>query len=384
MEVEDRLAIPPCKPEHRKLETPYPMKTTALRFGQIAATIALLLAGATQKVIAQTSSTDPVGFIKINIAGGGSLNSPRLTLLSPTLTQPVFWQGTITAVSTNTTGPTAITVSGSPWTAGQFEGANGSFFAEVVTVSPNTHTTGAISVITSTTTGTITLTDNLISPNLLAAAGDTVRIRKDVTIGSLFGTTNSAGLLASDDPITADEVLVYDGANQTPYFYYTGDGQNPAGWYDSAFTGPAANVVIGPHQGVVVKRKAAGALSLTSTGGVKTGNTVFPVVSGLNVLGTVSAQGFTLGTSGLYTGNAATGVKASDDPITADEVIIYTATSQTPYFYYTGDAQSPAGWYDSAFTGSAANVVIAPGSAFVVKRKFGGAFNWSLPSPSNF
>ena len=120
---------------------------------------------------------------------------------------------------------------------------------------------------------------------------------------------------------------------------------------------------------------------------MKTGNTLFPVVNGLNVLGTASSMGLTLDSSGLYTGNAATGVKPSDDPTTADEVTIYTATSQTNYFYYIGGGGFLAGWYDSGFstaTPVGATVTIAPGTAFVLKRKGGPNFNWTLPSPSSF
>ena len=359
------------------------MKTNASFLRQIAASAALLLAAATQVSLAQTTATtDPVGFITLTARGGGTLSNPKYSLLSPTLTQPISWQGAVTAVSSNTSGPTTITVSGTPWTAGQFNGANGSYYVEVVTISPNTHPTGVISVITGTTTSTITTSDNLFA---FASVGDTIRIRADVTLSTIFGATNTAGLLASDDPSTGDEVLVYDGATSKSYFYYTGSPGFPTGWWDSAFTAQAGSVVIGPHQGVVIKRKANAAVTFTVSGAVKTGNTLFPVVTGINVLGTISSQGLTLDSSGLYTGSAITGVKPSDDPSTADEITIYTATTQTNYFYYTGSPGFPAGWWDSAFTTQAGSVAIAPGTAFVLNRKGGGvSFNWSLPSPSSF
>ena len=366
------------------------MKTNASLLRSLAASAALVLAAATQTSFAQTTATtDPVGFITLNVLGPGTVTSPKLSLLSPTLTQPIAWQGVITVVSANTSGPTVITVSSTPtapWTSGQFNGVNGSYYVEIVSTAVPARS-GTLSYISATGTSTITTADNLVSPNVLAAVGDTIRIRKDVTIGDLFGVTNTAGLLASNDPTTADEVLIYDAATSTPYFYYNGPGP---GWYDSAFTlnpGDAAKVAIAPHQGVVIKRKAAAAISFTSNGAVKTGNTLFPVVNGLNVLGTASSMGLTLDSSGLYTGNAATGVKPSDDPSTADEVTIYTATSQTNYFYYIGGGGFLAGWYDSGFstaTPVGATVTIAPGTAFVLKRKGGPNFNWTLPSPSSF
>lgn len=293
-------------------------------------------------------------------------------------------------VSSNTTGPSTITVSGVQWTDNQFNGVAGSYYLEIISTATPANT-GVIGVINATLAGasnsTVTTNENLFA---YSAAGDTIRIRKDVTIGDTFGTTNTAGILASDDPSTGDEVLIYDAAASVSYFYYTGSPGFPAGWYDSGFglaPGVAAKVVIGPHQGVVVKRKASAAVSFTFNGAVKTGNTLFPVVNGLNVLGTVSAQGLTLGSSGLYTNNPNTGVKASDDPSTADEVTIYTGTAQTSYFYYTGSPGFAAGWYDSGFglaPGAGNNVVIPPGTSFVLNRKGGVAFNWALPSPTSF
>jgi uncharacterized protein (TIGR02597 family) len=357
------------------------MRKNASSIFHLAILAALLLPAATISSVAQTATTDPVGFITLSVKGGGSVASPKLSLLSPTLTQPITWQGAITGVSSSG-GNTTITVSGSPWTDDQF---NNGYYAEIVTVSPNTHATGALAVVSDTTTSSIIVTGNLTSPNVFAAVGDMVRIRKDMTIADVFGATNTAGLLATDDPSSADEVLIYDGASSVSYFYYTGSPGYPAGWYNSSLFTPAGDAVIGPHQGVVVKRKAAGAISFTSSGAVKTGNTLFPVVTGLNVLGTASAQGLTLGTSGLYTGNPATGVKPSDDPSSADEVTIYTASGQTNYFYYIGDTfGNPAGWYGSASFAPSDSVAMAPGAAFVLNRKGGVSFNWSLPSPTSF
>ena len=369
------------------------MKTSYLR--HLATAVALIFAAANQMSFAQTTATtDPVGFITLSVKGGGSVASPTLSLISPTVTQPISWQGAITGVSSSG-GNTTITVSSTPsapWTVNQFNAPNGSFYAEIVTVTPNNHVTGALAVITATTTSTITVTGNLTSPSVFAQVGDTLRIRKDMTIADVFGVANTAGLLASDEGATADEVLIYDGAAFSSYFYYNGGAPGyPNGWYDTSFLlspGVAQNVVIGPHQGVIIKRKAIGALSFTSNGAVKTGNTLFPVVNGLNVLGTASSKGLTLGTSQLYTGSAVTGVKPSDEGATADEVVIYTATGQTNYFYYNGGAPGyPDGWYDSAFLlspGAAANIVIAPGTSFVINRKGGPSFNWSLPSPVSF
>jgi uncharacterized protein (TIGR02597 family) len=336
------------------------MKKAFLFFG-----LALLSNGSA--LFAQsTATTTPVGFISETVVGG-TLASPKLTLLSPTLTRPVSFQGTISAIS-----GTTITVSGASWTNGQFNGVNGEYYVEIFSATKP----GVLSDITATGATTVTTADNLTA---FATVGDFIAIRKHVTIADLLGANNSYGLLGSDDASTADEVLVYDGANHATYFYFNGAGA-PAGWYDLSFN-PAGNAVISPHEGVVIKRKAAGNVTIVSTGTVKAGNTLFPIYNGLNVVGTVSAQGLTLDSSNLYLSNG-TALHGSDDASTADEVIIYSGTGQANYFYFNG-AGAPAGWYDLSFN-PAGSVAIAPGSAFVVNRKGGGAFNWVLPAPTTF
>ena len=360
------------------------MKTNPSPFRRLTAVAALLGVLAHPSFAQTTAASAPFAFVPLTVEGGGSIGSPRLSLISPTITQPIAWQGAISSVAISG-GNTIISVAGAPWTANRFNGANGNYYAEIVTAPGNTHATGALAVITATATGSLTVPGNLTSPTVFAATGDLLRIRKETTIGDLFGATNTAGLLASDDPTTADEVLIYDGANSLSYFYFSGNlSGNAAGWYSSGSFTPAGNVVIGPHQGVVVKRKAAAALTFTANGVVKTGDTIFPVVNGLNVLGTVSASGLTLATSGLYSGSATTGVKASSDPTTADEVTIYTAGGPVKYFYYTGDASNAAGWRTSGAFALSDSVALSPGVAFILNRKGGPSFNWSLPSPSSF
>ncbi len=319
----------------------------------------------------QSVATDPVGFVTVNVAAG-SAASPTLSLVSPTLMQPVEWQGAIATIS-----GTTITVAGTPWTNGQF-GTNGQYFIEVASGA----SAGAWTDIQSSTTNGLTTLDSL---SAFAAQNTTIRIRKHTKLTDFVGVNNSAGLKGAASLAAADEVLVYDGANSTTYWYYdASDAQGPAGWYDSGYQ-PATNVVIAPHEGVVVRRKGTTPVGFVAMGSVKTGNTFFPIKAGINVLGTVSAKGLTLATSGLYTGNATTGVKGASALAAADEITIFSGGGSTVYWYYdASDAQGPAGWYDSAYA-SAGAVPIVAGSAIVVNRKApGAAFNWPMPSPTSF
>ena len=133
------------------MKAPLPTTRTC---GLIATIVAF---GLTDGFSQTEATTEPVGFIDISVAGG-TLASPKLSLISPTLTRPVLWQGAVTAVS-----GTTITVGGGPWTANQFNGANGSHYVEIISATDGTKS-GALSDITATATGTITTAQDLQAP----------------------------------------------------------------------------------------------------------------------------------------------------------------------------------------------------------------------------
>jgi len=348
--------------------------------------LAPLLSG-TAAFAQTTVTTDPVGFINETVAGALS-GSPQYTFISPTLTNPIAFQGTIASITSTT-----ITINGASFTADQFDGANGSYYVEVF----NATNPGALADITGTSSNSVTVDANLTS---FASAGDSIRIRQHVTLGQLLGANNTYGFQSNANSQSADLIIVYNGVvndsvSQTTYFYYPADGTVSASWMDTGFNsygtpGGANGATIAPFQGIIIKRIAAGNITITSTGTVKTGNTLFPVFAGgSNVMGTASAQGLTLGNSGLYTGNASTGLQASSTGVNPDQIIIYNGQSQTTYFYYAGDGSVPAEWMDTGFnlygtTGGANSQPIAPGTSFIVQRFNGAAFNWVLPSPSSF
>ena len=333
--------------------------------------LASLLSGSA--AFAQTTvATDPVGFINITVQGG-TLAQPTVNLVSPTLTNPIVFQGTIASIS-----GTTINVNGASWTAGAgFNGdSTNTYYAEVFNT---TNHPGALSDILTTGSSSVTTHDNL---SAFASAGDSIRIRQHVTINQFLGANNTYGLLGSGDSSTADSILVYSGDTQTTYWYYTGTppGLSDAGWYDLNGN-PAGSVTIAPSEGVLIRRRGTGNVTITATGTVKTGNTLFPVVHGYNILGTLSAQGLTLDSSGLQT----SGLVGSGDSSTSDLVLVFSGGNQTTYWYYTGTPPglSDAGWYD--LNGNpAGSISLAPGAAFIVNRTQGGALNWTLPAPTSF
>ena len=312
-------------------------------------------------VQAQSAVTDPVGYITINV--DAKPTGTTLTPISPTLVNKVEFAGSVASATATT-----VTLTGTPLVGGSYAGGN--FYVEVT----NGAGEGAWTNITANTTSQLTVESDLTT--FITGGTSTVKVRKHVTIGEFFGTTNAAGLKPGDDAGLADEVFLINartGLNKSLFF----DG---TGWVDAEFT-PANNQKIEPQQGLLVKRKLATPVTFVRTGYVKTGKTMLGVYNGLNVTGVpravgstgVPATSFTLGTSGLRTASAATGVKPGDDAGIADEVLFYT-NGVTSSFFNDGTS-----WFDAEFAAGGGKV-IKEGTALVIKRKGGPAFNWVVPA----
>ena len=98
--------------------------------------------------------------------------------------------------------------------------------------------------------------------------------------------------------------LIYDdGSTHASCWYYDGSLGGSAGWYDLGFN-PAGSITIAPFEGVVIQRKGSTPVTIVSVGAVKTGNTLFPINTGVNFLGTLSAPGLNARHCGLYNGTS--------------------------------------------------------------------------------
>jgi uncharacterized protein (TIGR02597 family) len=309
-------------------------------------------------VKAQTAVTDPVGYITVTVNGSAS----GLSFIAPTLVNKVEFAG-----ATSTTTGTTINFAGTPLTAGAY---GPGFYVEV----SSGGFPGAWSTITSNTANSITTATD-ISNGL--TAGATVRIRKHVTVGDFFGTTNTAGLKSGAEIVAADEIRILDGASKkiTKVFYY--DDGAAAAWVDEDFN-EAKDLVIPPQQGLLVVRKLAAPLSFVRVGSVKTGPTALPVQPGLNVMAVTRAVGssFTLGTSGLKTPTG--GVQSGSEISAADLVRIAQSNGALKNYFHYDDGAAQA-WVDEDFN-EATNTQLKEGTAFLVVRKPSTGFVWSVPA----
>jgi uncharacterized protein (TIGR02597 family) len=339
--------------------------TLELKKIALAASIALLAAPAFAQT---TATTDPVGFITLNVTAG-SVGSPAYAHLGLGLTRSVSYQG---SAETSTGAQTTIVDNEAVWVDNQFNGAAGAFYVEI-TSGPGAGTTYDIA-------GTAGATKTLTLAQPLAASivnGASFKVRQHWTIGSVFGPLNESGLQGGA-LATADQILIWNGTGFDTYYYKT-VGLGGTGWRSSTSTSiDKQSQIIYPEDGLVLKRIPQTQVDIVLMGAVKTGVSSYPVVLGYNYLANVCAAPMTLASSGLFTSDPNTGVVGGALG-TADQVLIWNGTGYSTYYYKTVGLGG-TGWRSSSSTSADASSVSIPvGSTVVVNRKNGTAFNWVIP-----
>jgi len=322
---------------------------------------------------AQTVSTPIVGFNTLNIrAKAGSNNA--LSFISLNLTRPKAYSGAVGAKSTNSSGQTVITFSNVTFSTNQFNAATNRHYFQVKSGAND----GLNSEVVATSANSITLADNLD-----AVLENNTTMFDIIPYWTLSTAMPSGGGLKSGTSATgADTVTIIEipsGVAQT-YFYHTTSNQWRKGTTDSS------HVIIPPGSGLLVTRKDVSSVGVVIAGQVPTGSTQTDIVGGTTnaarltyVANPYPIASRTLATSGLYTGNPATGVVGGTAATSADTVTIYdpaTGVANT-YFYHTTAGVWRKGTTDSS------NVTIPEGSAIVISRKANrGAFEWYIPQPT--
>jgi len=315
---------------------------------------ALLVAVATGSY-AQTAVTDPVGYITMN-AHGGTLSTPGESYIGAPLVGKLEFKGLAVSAS-----GTTINVAAGALTAAAYDQQTGGptlaqgprYYIEVT----NGAGEGVWTDIVSNTASTVVTTDNI---SAMVSATSVLAIRKHQTISSLFGATNQAGLLASDQYATADNLIIVQASSTPPGATTLADGifynNDPfdTGWRGvSSGSDSLADVVVPPHQGIYLKHKAAGILPIIQVGHVKTGKTVYPVEIGENFITIPLATGTTLGGS-----NIGLSVTRSDQYATADQVTVQNKTTGAFSFnFFNNDPFSSQNWEDVNNTPTAGTVL---------------------------
>lgn len=336
-----------------------------------------------------TATTDPVGFITLNVAAPES-GATTFSFRSLGLTQEIAYQGSAERVG-NVAGTTrdSVTDNEATWTANQFNpvgatAGTATHYVEIVrptgsqNAAPGEGTTYDI-LATDAATKTITLAQNLATG---VTQGAIFKVRKHWTIASVFGANNTAGLTGGTAE-TADLILVQSGQSNTYSTYFYQIGGEGTGWRLTTASGAdASGKVLYPDEGLIIKKSQGSTAAIVLVGGVKMGVSSVPVLPGKNLLGNVFAAPMTLASSNIYTGNSSTGL-AAGSAASADQVLIYNGAGYDIYYFETPNFLNPSGGWKNAAnpaqTGDIGQVVVPVGTGIIVKRNGAAGFDWKVP-----
>ena len=310
---------------------------------------------------AQTAVTDPVGYVTSTVAASSGAVRGE-TLYGATLFNKVEFSGVVATVA-----GTTLNFTGTPFTAGAF---GPRFFIEVT----NGAGEGVNTDIVSNTANSIVTLDDI--SGFITAGTSTVKIRAHQTVSTVFGAANSVGLLAGASLDDADQIVLLDPVTQLPKVIFFSTDEFSPGWVDATLN-PAADEIIAPGQGVIIKRKAATNLSIVQVGHVKLGKTVVPVEKGENIIAVPLATGVTIDNSGL----GAT-VTKGPDLASADQVIVGNGLNSFTTLFNSTDEFSP-GWIDASLNPQG-TFLLKEGTAVLLKNTAptvgNTAYNWTFPA----
>lgn len=313
------------------------------------------------------------GLLTITVKGHNDQASSAITFIGLGLTRPVVCQGHLESLA-----PNAISDAHATWVDDQFNGADGAHYLEIASGPAAGLMTDIVDTVAATKS--LALADDLSS---VLTGGETFKIRKHWTLAALFGTANQAGLGGGSN-VTADEILVYDPLTglYTTYFYKT-IGLGGTGWRSTASSSAdQAEAILKLTSGILIRRRQAADVSFKVFGSVKSGDTYLPVLPGLNLVGNVyPTDSLTLGTSGLFTGDPATGL-AGGSNVSADKVLIYNGTTYDTYYYKT-QGLGGIGWRSTASSSADASGTLIPaGTSILIQRATDRAgFYWVAGQP---
>ena len=333
-------------------------------------TLAILVA-AVMAGNAQTVTSDVVGYTTLNVrAKSGSANASTFAALN--VHRPAVFKGTVSGKSVDASNRSVLSSSAGSFTPGGFVTPGSKCYVRLTSGS----NAGQIGEIVSNTDSAITIAQNWDS---IVDTTTTFEVRPYWTLATAF--PSGGGLNGGTSAAAADNVTVINPATGVSdvFFYNTTASQWRRGTTDFS------NQIILPGSGLLISRKQTSPASIVITGEVIKG------VVQQNILAsspTAPKSSFvanpyplaskTLAQSGLYTGNATTGVVGGTSATAADNVIIYDPTTgvANTYYYNTTNNRWQRGTTDSG------SVTIPDGSAILITRKANrSTFDWYIPQP---
>lgn len=342
----------------------------------LAASLVLGAAFTASSLSAQSVSTTPVGAVTTTVK---AKSDERAGIV---LQRPSLYTSKVSSVASGT-----ITVSGTISSLGSE--------TKYVKFTSGTQI-GEWFTLTASSSTTLTVAENLAT--LGVVANDTFEVRPFWTLASLYPA--GGGLPASTDFYDPSSFVFFNnptavGINLSTsgaYFYFVGDVDNPAGWYDNDSLNLSNDTIINPDVSLVLRNGTAVNKSVVTVGevpAVKNAITVVAKASALqdNVIYNPYPADLSLSTSGLVSSNAVKPSPDIYDPL--DQVFVYAKSStglnpstSKAYFYFVGDADFTAGWYDGDLN-LVSSDKIPSGAAFIIRKAKGSnsVVSWIPPLP---
>ena len=329
--------------------------------------ISLLSLGASSLSSAQTASTEPVGFVRLDLQQGN--NFVGFSLMSSKL-----HQGAITVDSTDRR---RIFLSNTTVTDDQFNppvvttSANATHVIEMI--SEGAHQGLNTAIVDTIANGSEIVLQEPLHPGV--ADGSQIKIWKLWTIGDAFGSTNSAGLTSTNSSSTSDLILIPSGAGYAQYYYSAG-GFAGVGWRRiGGGSSDQRGVPLYFTDGFLILARSAKSVNLV--GSVKPGQTTVVLETGNNFLANLcpvnagganpSVLGRTLGNSNLYNGTA-NGLSGATSFGAADLVLISNGAGFNQFYYSTGGFVG-IGWRQVGEGSANKSDTALPDGSFIVFRR---------------
>ncbi len=293
--------------------------------------------------------TDPVGYVSVDIVGGGGTS----IISSAGLVQPAAYSNVGDITSGN-----VLTVSSASWAVDEFAGDHYVQFSN-----------GEWSAVTSNTATILSLESTVSN-----ATGISFSIRPLNTFDSLFGSDNSVGFTGGTSLAQADIVAIFDQATQNfagLYYYNT----SRTRWENSGNVASGGTILY-PDEALVVIGKSAKTITF----------------SGTVQLGTTSGSLAGVGQSSLLPNPYSVDVKISEAGFesiivggsnfgSSDKLFVWDSAAQQfnkLYYYDTDDSQ----WKTSS------NVVVGDtdiiqvgGAVLIVRSNASVTEKWVLDQP---
>ncbi len=287
-------------------------------------------------------------------------SAERIGFFSLRPVRPAIYTGKVTA-----TNGTSITDAGANWTTAQF-GGRGPLYAEF--------SNGWEADIQQVSFGPKRLSFSTALPPSITV-GLQYRIREHHTIGEVFGNTNQVRLIAGANIDEAETIRVFIPETQQTRIYFYCNLQGLVGWLLDDYSA-AGNTVIYPEQGLMLGRRSAANLTLTTSGPLKPVASTLPVFPGYNMLGLYHrATPARLDQLNLLSAGFTPGENAD----LADNLLKFNSDGTTTTYFYWNLA-GYEGWYDYGYQPAAATTV-SPGSVFMLYRRSPSpAFQWTIPA----